>query len=76
MVDDYMLDIVLHNIKKLIETLKHWNIFDKTKILIDTDNKLPDDITLRNVAILVTYVLKDDGKFYPQIFLEKALLIK
>ena len=76
MVDDYMLDIVLHNIKKLIETLKHWNIFDKTKILIDTDKKLPDDITLRNVAILATYVVKDDGKFYPQIFLEKALLIK
>ena len=32
---------------------------DKTKILIDTDVKLPDDITLKNV------VERDDGKLYP-----------
>ena len=41
--------------------------------MIDTDDKLPHDITLKNV-ILMTCVIKDDSKFYPQIFLEEALL--
>ena len=49
---------------------------DATKILVDTDDKLPDDITLKNAVILMTCVIKDDGKFYPQIFLEEALLVK
>ena len=39
-----------------------------------TDNKLPDDVTFKNVAILVTCISKDDGKFYPQLFLEEALI--
>ena len=36
--------------------------------------KLPDDITLKNVVMLITYVIKDDGKFYPQLILEEALV--
>ena len=43
-------------------------------MLIDTDDKLQDDITLQIVVILMTYVIKDDGKFYPQLFLKEALL--
>ena len=43
--------------------------FENTKILIETDDKLPGDITLKNVAILMACVIKDDGKFYPQQFL-------
>ena len=70
MVDDYMLDKVLDKIKEKMGTEK----FDDTKILTDIDNKLHDDITLKNIAILVTCVSKDDGKFYPQIFLEEALV--
>ena len=31
--------------------------FDDTQILIDTDDKLPNNITLINVAILMTCVL-------------------
>ena len=50
--------------------------FDNTKILIDADDKLPDNITLKNVAILMSYVTKYDSELYPQIFLEKALLNK
>ena len=34
---------MLHKIKKIIGIEK----FDKTKILIDKDNKLPDNITLK-----------------------------
>lgn len=36
--------------------------FYDSKILVDTDDKFPDDITLKNVVVLITYVLKDDGK--------------
>ena len=38
----------------------------------DTDNNLPDDSNFKNV---VTCVIKGDGKFYLQIFLEEALLV-
>ena len=34
--------------------------------MIDTDDKLPDDITLKNIVILITFTVKDYGKFYPQ----------
>ena len=56
---------ILDKIKKTIDTEK----IDKTKIFIDTDYKLPVDITLKNV-------LKNINNFYPQIFLEKALFVK
>ena len=53
MVDDYMLDKVLNKIKNITDIEK----FDDTKILIDTDDKLPDDITLKNVITLVLKTL-------------------
>ena len=62
MVDDYILDKVLVDIEK----------FDDNKILIDTDDKLPYDITLKNVVILITSVIKDGDKFYWYLFLEGA----
>ena len=46
---------------------------DDTKILIDTDDKLSDDITLKNDVILMACVVKDGDKFYQQLFLEEAL---
>ena len=57
--DDYMLDKVLDKIKEILVIEK----FDNTKILIDADDKLPNDITLRNVLILITCIIKDDNKF-------------
>ena len=42
-VNDYMLHKVLHKIKETIGIKK----FDDTKILIDTDYKFPDYITLK-----------------------------
>ena len=72
MVYDYMLDKVLDvqksfRIKEIISIAK----FHDTKILTDTDDELPDYITL-NVVILITCLIKDDNKLYPQIFLEEA----
>ena len=40
--------------------------------MIDTDDKLPDYITFKNFVILMTCAIKDDGKFYPQRFLEEC----
>ena len=50
MVNDYMLEKVLDKNKGSIGIVK----FDDTKILIDTDDKLLDYITFRNVVILIT----------------------
>ena len=69
MVDGYMLRKVLEKIKEIISIEK----YDDTKILVDTDDKLLDDITLKNVVILMTCVIKDGNKFYIQVFLEHAL---
>ena len=52
MVDNYMLNKALDKTKNIIGIQK----FDDTKILVDTDYKLPVDITLKNVVILVTSV--------------------
>ena len=71
MVADYMRDKVLDKIKEIICTKK----FDDTKILIDRDDKLPDVITLKNVMILMTCIIKDSCKFYPQISLEETFLV-
>ena len=67
-----MLDNVLDKIKEIIGFEK----FDDTKILIDTDGKLPNDITFKNVVLLIACIIKDDDKFHPQIFLEEALFLK
>ena len=45
--------------------------FANTGILIDTDDKLPENITLKNV---VTCIIKYNDKFYLQLFLKEALL--
>ena len=49
-INNYMLDKVLKKIRETIGVVK----FDDTKIWIDTDDKLPDYITLENVVILIT----------------------
>ena len=70
MVDNNNLDKVLDKIKKIITIKK----FDDAKTLIDTDYRLPDDITFKNIVALITYAIKNADKFYPQIFLEEVLV--
>ena len=67
MVDDYILDKLIEKIKEIIGAEK----FDDSKILIKTYDKLPGNITFKNVVILIACVMKDDNKFYLQIFLEQ-----
>ena len=49
---------------------------DDTNLLIDIDDKLRDDITLKNVSKLMTRVKKDNDKFSEQFFPEEKLFIK
>lgn len=65
MIDDYVLDKVLEKIEEIIGNEK----FGDGKKLIDTDDKLLDDITLKVVVTLMTRVIKNGEKFYPQLFL-------
>ena len=59
MVEDFMLDKILKKIKMMISI-----IIDDIKILTETNDELSDDVTLKNVVILITCVMKDDNKFY------------
>ena len=52
----------MDKIKEIIGTKK----FDDINILINTDDNIPGDITLKNV-ILITCILKDDDKFPLQL---------
>ena len=70
MVDNHILDKVSDKIKMIVGLEK----FDDTKIFIETDDKLPDNVTLKNVVKLITCVIKDNDKFYPQIFLEETIV--
>ena len=68
MVNDYILEKVFNKIKRMgIEKLEH------IKILIDTDDKLSNDIILKKALILMACVIRDGDKFYPELFLEEAL---
>ena len=69
MVDDYIVDKVLDKTKMIIDVKK----VDDTKIFIETDDKFPDDITLKYAMILTKCDIKNGNKFYPKIFLKEAL---
>ena len=66
--------MIINYQKSKNKKIKSIEKFYDTKILIDTDDKLPNDITLENVVILDTYIIKDGVKFYLQIFLVETLL--
>ena len=68
-----MVDKLLDNIKEIIAIEK----FDETKILINMDDHLSDQITLKRVVILLTWywryiVIKDGDKPFPQLSLDNS----
>lgn len=63
MFDDDLLHEVLDMIKKITSTKTFYDI----KILIETDNKLSDDITSENLVTVTSCVIKDNDKIYLQI---------
>ena len=50
------------------------NKFDDSKISIYTDDKLANEVTLKNIVTLISYILEDGEKFCPQLFLEETLI--
>ena len=66
-VDDNILDKLLDIIEKIIGIKK----FDDTKTLIETNDILPDVVTLKNIVILITCIIKNNDKFHPELFLEE-----
>ena len=71
--DDYVLDKVLEwkrlKNKKLRKIWWHWN-FNWHR----SEDKFPYYIFLKDAVILMTYVINDGDKFFPQVFLEETLL--
>ena len=63
MFDDDLLHELLDMIKKIISTKTFYDI----KILIETDNKLSDDITSEILVTVTSCVIKDNDKIYLQI---------
>ena len=64
-----LLEKVLDEIKGIIGIAE----FDDTKILIDMYGKLPDNITLKNVVILMTCAIKDGDKHFIHNYLRRSI---
>ena len=60
------MDVFISNHKTIKEILGIEK-FDNNNILIDADDKLPDD-TFKNVVILMACITKDQNRFYPNYF--------
>ena len=43
--------------------------------MINTDDEILNYFTLKKFATWIICVIKDYGKFHPQVFLEKALVV-
>ena len=57
MTEKFLLDKVLDKTKEVMCIEK----LDDIKILIDTGDKFPNDITLKDALILMTCAIKDDA---------------
>ena len=72
---------LLHKIKNEIETINSGKTSehdeDFMKIKFDSDHNLPSNKTLKlhNVTIVFRSVFEEDGKFYPQIYLDECLFV-
>ena len=69
MLNVIMVDKLLDYIKKIKDIEKLYDY----KILINTGNKLHNVITEKNVVMLILCIIKDDNKFYSQIFLGNSI---
>ena len=64
--------IILYKISDKILKIIAFEKFGNIKFLIETEDKLPCDITLKNVVILVASIINDGDKFYSQISSDEA----
>ena len=70
---------VWEGVKKEIETInggkkiEYGKDFQKIRFKSNDDLPLSKPIKLRLLTIIIRYVISEDGKFYPQLFLDDAL---
>ena len=65
-------------IKSLVEKIsdkpdKHEKDYMKIKFISDENLPLNKIIKLHNLTVIVRSVFKEDGKYYPQVFLDESL---
>ena len=67
-------DGIKNSIEKVNNKLgEHGKDFMKIKFSYDDNLPLNKTIRLRNMIIIIRSVFEEDGKFYPQIYLDKCL---
>ena len=70
---------VWEGVKKVIETInggknvEHWKDLKRNRFESNDDLPMNEPIRLHLLAINIRYVFSEDGKFYPQLFLNDAL---
>ena len=72
-----LLEMIVDMLDKRLDKIKMTiciETFHDIKILFETNDN--NDITRKDVVILITCVIKDEEIFYPLIFLEEALVVQ
>ena len=70
---------VWEGVKKVIETInggknvEHWKDLKRNRFESNDDLPMNEPIRLHLLTIIIRYVFSEDGKFYPQLFLNDAL---
>ena len=70
---------VWEGVKKVIETInggknvEHWKDLKRNRFESNDDLPMNEPIRLHLLTIIMRYVFSEDGKFYPQLFLNDAL---
>ena len=70
---------VWEGVKKVIETInggknvEHWKDLKRNRFESNDDLPMNEPIRLHLLTIIIRYVFSEDGKFYPQLFLDDAL---
>ena len=70
---------VWEGVKKVIETInggknvEHWKDLKRNRFESNDDLPMNEPIRLHLLTITIRYVFSEDGKFYPQLFLDDAL---
>ena len=70
---------VWEGVKKVIETInggknvEHWKDLKRNRFESNDDLPMNEPIRLHLLTIIIRYVFSEDGKLYPQLFLNDAL---
>ena len=66
---------MLKKLKQLMVAIEYEKDYIKIRFKSNDDLLLNKPITLRLLTIIIRCVISEDGKFYPQLFLDDALYV-